>query len=142
MARSRRCGRTVTDFVLDASALVELAIGAAPADDLRRRVLVGRGAAPGLIDLEALQVLRRLRRDGVSPTVVDRAVRQARDAPVDRMAHRPLLGRIWELRDNVTAYDASYVALAERLDVPLLTCDARLGRSSGHRAEIIAYPSS
>jgi len=58
------------------------------------------------------------------------------------MPHRPLLSRIWELRDSVSAYDACYVALAERLGVPLLTCDARLGRSHGHHAEVVVYPRS
>jgi predicted nucleic acid-binding protein len=53
--------------------------------------------------------------------------------------HRALLSRVWELRENVSAYDACYVALAEGLSVPLLTLDARLARSSGHDAEIITY---
>ena len=59
-----------------------------------------------------------------------------------RTAHRPLLPRVWELRDAITVYDAAYVALAEQFDVPLLTCDAKLGGSNGHRAEIVVYPRS
>ncbi len=63
-------------------------------------------------------------------------------APITRTSHRPLLPRVWALRGAITAYDASYVALAERFDVPLLTCDATLGGSNGHRAEIVVYPRS
>ena len=64
------------------------------------------------------------------------------DAPIVRVPHRPLIERIWELRHTITAYDASYVALAELLDVPLVTCDAKLATSNGHKAEIELYESS
>ena len=55
---------------------------------------------------------------------------------VARIEHKDMLERIWSLRDSVTAYDAAYVALAEILDCPLITCDARLARSHGHKARI------
>ncbi len=55
---------------------------------------------------------------------------------LDRMPHRPLLARCWELRDNLTPYDASYVALAERLGVTLVTADARLARAPGIRCDV------
>jgi predicted nucleic acid-binding protein len=129
-------------FVLDASALVELAIGASPDRDLIRRARTGSGAAPELIDVEALKVLRRLVGDGVDQDIVTRAVRDVHDAPISRMAHRPLMPRVWQLRLALSAYDATYVALAERLVVPLLTCDAKLGRAHGHGAEVIVYPTS
>lgn len=61
---------------------------------------------------------------------------------ITRFTHRPLLGRVWKLRDSVATYDAAYIALAETLGVPLLTCDARLGRAHGHGAEILVYPRS
>ena len=56
--------------------------------------------------------------------------------PVIRYSHRALIVRVWQLRQNLTAYDAAYVALAEALAVPLLTRDAPLARSSGHSARI------
>ena len=58
------------------------------------------------------------------------------DFPLHRYGHEFMLPRIWELRDNLTAYDAAYVALAEALDAPLLTRDARLAAAPGHRARI------
>lgn len=131
----------MTAFVLDASALLELCIGSAPDVDLVRRVRTGNGAAPELIDVEAVHVLRRLERT-VDGAILGTAVPLVRDAPIARVPHRPLLDRIWELRHAITAYDAAYIALAEQLDVPLLTCDARLGRAHGHRAEVLVYPRS
>ena len=56
--------------------------------------------------------------------------------PLQRYSHEPLLPRIWELRENLTAYDAAYVALAEALDAPLLTGDERIARASGVRARV------
>lgn len=61
------------------------------------------------------------------------ALRHLAGFPIQRMPLAPLLQRIWELRDNVTAYDAAYVALAERLDGALITCDAKLVGASGPR---------
>jgi predicted nucleic acid-binding protein len=89
---------------------------------------------------------------GVSGKDVEAAFDEARaerdavaflmEAPVVRVPHRPLLTRAWQLRDSITAYDATHIALAEQLDVPLLTCDARLGRAHGHDAEVVVYPRS
>jgi predicted nucleic acid-binding protein len=131
----------VTDFVLDASALVELAIGAQPDAALVRRARTGSGVAPELIDIEALHVLRRAER-AVEQRLLRRAVAFVVDAPITRIPHRPLLARVWELRAAITACDATYIALAEQLGVPLLTCDARLGRAHGHDAEVVVYPRS
>jgi predicted nucleic acid-binding protein len=133
----------VTDFVLNASALLELVAGETTDPELRRTVLTRRGAAPELIDLEVVSTLRRLVRSGLL-TADDGAatLADARETPITRTAHRPLLARVWELRNSIAAYDAAYVALAEALDVPLLTCDARLGRAHGHSAEIRVYPRS
>lgn len=130
-------------FVLDASALLEIVIGRSPSADLRRSTMTAQGAAPELIDVEAISSIRRLVRGGLLPlSEATEAVRDIGETPLSRTAHRPLLGRVWELRDSITAYDATYIALAERLGVPLLTCDARLGRAHGHEAEVVVYPTS
>ncbi len=93
-----------------------------------------------LIDLEVASALRRFVATGT--VSVDRA-RQALDAflwlAITRHAPRLLVERIWALRASFSAYDASYVALAEALDAPLVTTDARLARAGGHRATVLAF---
>jgi predicted nucleic acid-binding protein len=93
---------------------------------------------PHLLDVEFAQVLRRLLRIGrIDVEESERALEDLRVFPVMRHPHLPLLTRIWELRNSVSAYDATYVALAEALDAPLMTCDTGLSRSHGHRADIV-----
>lgn len=93
--------------------------------------------APHLLDLEVLQTLRGLVLGGeVSPERAQRARTRLSGAYVVRYPHVPLLERIWEIRHNLTAYDAAYVALAESLDAPLITLDARLSQAPGIRAEV------
>jgi predicted nucleic acid-binding protein len=133
----------VISFVIDASALIELVSGEPPDEALRRTVLTGEGAAPELVDIEAASTIRRLVLSGLVPAEEGSEIlHDVSETPISRTSHRPLLTRVWELRHAITAYDAAYVALAEQLDVPLLTCDARLGGSNGHRAEIVVYPRS
>ena len=89
--------------------------------------------APHLIDLEVAQVLRRYCASGdMSPERGQNALDDFQDMPVTRYPHDIFLSRIWELRKNITAYDASYVALAEVLPAPLLTCDKRLASAPLH----------
>ncbi len=93
--------------------------------------------APHLVDVEVVQTLRRLVAHGA---ISDDRAQDARldldDLPLTRYPHGALLGRAWELRHVLTTYDAVYVALAEALDAPLVTCDARLTRAPGIRARI------
>ena len=129
------------EFVIDASALVELTVESGAAHDLSRRARTGSGAAPELIDVESLQAIRGMVRSGaLSAEAGQTAATRVAGAPIVRLSHRQLLTRIWALRNSITAYDATYIALAEQLDVPLLTCDARLGRAHGHDAEVVVYP--
>jgi predicted nucleic acid-binding protein len=126
-------------IVIDASVLVEVLLLTPAGRGIGERLL-GRGSrslalyAPELIDVEVVQILRRYQRRGsLSGERGDLAVEDLRDFPVERLGHRALLARIWELRPNLTAYDAVYVALAEALRAPLLTRDQRLARAP-HRA--------
>ena len=94
--------------------------------------------APHLVDLEVAQVLRRyVSRGDISAARGEQALSDFAAFPVARYPHQPFLPRIWELRANVTAYDAVYLALAETLEVPLLTSDGKLEGVPGHLARII-----
>ena len=96
--------------------------------------------APHLLDVEVAQVLRRYATAGeLTPERGREALMDLADFPVHRYPHDVLLPRIWELRHNVTAYDAAYVALAETLAAPLVTCDARLGSAPRHAAKIEVF---
>ena len=91
--------------------------------------------APHLVDLEVMQGLRRHDRKGRHDAT--RALRQFRLLEIRRFDHEPLLPRIWELRHNLTAYDAAYVALAEIVEAPLFTLDRKIANAPGHHAEVI-----
>jgi predicted nucleic acid-binding protein len=125
-------------IVVDAGILVTALADDGPDGDLCRSRLAGQPlAAPHLIDLEIGSVLRRLVRSGGVPERRARlALTDLADLPVERAPARPLLRRCWELRDNLTFYDAAYVALAELLDTALLTADARLARATGPQCTI------
>jgi len=94
-------------------------------------------ASPALIDLEFTNVLRGLvAKDLISPRHAERALTEFMQAPIQRYGHLALLQRIWRLRANLTAYDASYVALAELLGADLLTVDKRLATAPGIRCRV------
>ena len=95
---------------------------------------------PHLFEIEVLHALRSLTLRGtVSSERARLALDRLRDTRFVRYPHTALTGRIWELRENLTAYDAAYIALAEALDAPLVTTDARLARASGIRAAVELY---
>lgn len=125
-------------IVVDASVIV-VALG----DDgdagrlVRQRLRGERLSAPEVIDLEVLSAWRRLVAAGALTD--DRALQSVgdlMDLRVRRVSHRFLMERCWELRSNLTAYDAAYVALAERLDTTLVTVDGPLARAPGPRCTI------
>ena len=93
--------------------------------------------APALLDVEVVQALRRLvQRGNLEPARGEEAAIDLMLLDLIRHQHAELVGRIWELRETITAYDAVYVALAEALDAPFLTCDRPLAKSHGHSARM------
>jgi predicted nucleic acid-binding protein len=129
-------------IVVDASAMLEVLLGTETGARVEDRLL-SRGEslhAPHLLDVEVAQVLRRYAAAGeLTPARGREALVDLVDFPVHRYPHDVLLPRIWELRRNVTAYDAAYLALAETLVAPLVTCDARLASAPRHAAKIEVF---
>jgi predicted nucleic acid-binding protein len=127
-------------IVLDASVVVELLTNGAPADSLRRD-LAGRDESfivPHLLDVEVVSAIRSLvAGQRIDSHRSDRILTDLAALPAERYAHTPLIGRIWELRHNFTAYDATYIALAEATGAILYTCDEKLSR--GHRARVALF---
>ena len=122
-------------IITDASFLV-MALGDDGPDgtQARDRLRGEEVAAPHLIDLEVTSVLRRSVLTGaVTSQRAGQALQDLADLDIERVAHITLLPRVWELRDNYTPYDASYVAVAELFHAPLLTYDARMANASGTR---------
>ncbi|MEI2825516.1 MAG: type II toxin-antitoxin system VapC family toxin [Dermatophilaceae bacterium] len=122
-------------IVVDASAMVEALVGR-DVDEVLLNALAGDVAAPHILDVEVLSVLRGLvlgRKLGEHEASAAREVHF--DFVIDRHATAPLADRIWDLRHQYTSYDATYIAMAEALQAPLHTCDAKLD-SGGHNADV------
>jgi len=126
-------------IVVDASAVLE-ALLRTPAAEAVERWLFDPGEtlhAPHLLDVEVAQVIRRFEATGEIDGERGRAALiDLTELPLHRYPHHFLLPRVWELRNNFTAYDAVYIALAEALDAHLLTRDRRLAAAAGHHARI------
>jgi predicted nucleic acid-binding protein len=126
-------------IVVDASAILEVLLGTPDADRVAGRLFTPGETlhAPHLLDLEVAQVLRRYALAGdLEATRGVEALEDLADLPLTRYPHDLLLPRIWELRRNLTAYDAAYVALAEALAAPLVTRDAALASVRTHHARV------
>ena len=125
-------------IVVDASAAVVLLLGTALGSAVAERIFDPAESlhAPELLDLEIARVLRRYERARIIDAArAEAALRDLADLPIERYSHRLLLPRAWELRVNLTIYDAVYIALAELLDAPLLTGDGALALAP-HRARV------
>jgi predicted nucleic acid-binding protein len=126
-------------IVVDASAVLEALLRTPAAGAVERRLFATSQTlhAPHLLDVEVAQVVRRYAANGEIDVERGRmALDDLVDLPLHRYPHDLLLPRVWDLRNNITAYDAMYVALAEMLDAPLITRDKRLAASTGHHALI------
>jgi predicted nucleic acid-binding protein len=124
-------------IVVDASALLEFLLQTPLGGKVEARLLRDGDElhAPHLVDVEVCQGLRRLVRAGeVSSARAAEALDDLGSLDLQRHAHIDFIDRAWKMRDNVTAYDAMYIALAEGIDAPIVTCDAPLARAPGHRA--------
>ncbi len=125
--------------VLDASAAIEWLLRTEKGARIEHWIL-SRGSglhAPHLLDIEVTQVLRRyVRERAVTEVRGQELLQDLVGLRILRHRHTFLLRRVWELRHHLTAYDAVYVALAEALDAPLLTCDAKIAAAPGHHAMV------
>lgn len=127
-----------TRVVCDSSAIVALLLDSGPDGTWATHQLTDVAlAAPALMPFEAANIMRRLHLAG--SVSVDQAIQahaDLLDLPVELWPYDVVAGRAWELRENLTLYDASYVALAELLTEPLVTLDHRIGRAPGPRCDV------
>lgn len=130
---------TPTLIVVDASAVIEWLLRGPAGIRVEERMFAGDEIiyAPELLYVE---VTHGLRRQVLSRRLLairaEHAIADLLDLQVNRFPHTIVLNRVWELRDSLSAYDAMYVAIAETLEAPLLTCDSRIASAHGHRAKI------
>ena len=126
-------------IVLDASAAIDWLLRTSAGINIEKRIFSRNESlhSPHLLDLEVLQVLRRLYREGnISEQRANQVLDDLLSLRIARYPHFIFLSRIWQQRHNLSAYDGAYVALAERLGATLITRDARLSAASGHSARI------
>ncbi len=129
-------------IVCDASAAFDATTGRDLEDGLANRLMKEDDlAAPYLIDIEVLNALRRSVRTGrLTTDVASDALEDFADLALDRYPHEPFIDRIWELRNDLGAYDAAYLALAEAISIPLITCDAGLATVARRTVDVELYP--
>lgn len=126
-------------MVVDASVALEVLLQTAAGSRIAERVLDPKETlhAPHLLDLEVAQTLRRyVHRGDLTTGRSEQALADLLDLPIERHPHYLFLDRIWQLRNNVTVYDAAYIALAEALDAPVVTRDAAFAAFRGHRVKV------
>lgn len=128
-------------IVIDASAMVGALIDRGPAGEWAEELLRAELASPHLLPVEVANTMRRLVRAGeLMEAVAALALGDLADLGVDHLPFDHVAERVWELRENLSAYDAWYVATAELLEVPMATLDRRLARSPGPRCAFLTPP--
>jgi predicted nucleic acid-binding protein len=129
-------------IVVDASCVIHLVLQLPASSTVARRLFDGKNllAAPALVDVEVCHVLRKywIARE-ITASRVSEAIDALNALPIVRHSHAALLDRIWQWRNNVSAYDAAYAALAETLDATLITCDKKLAASLGRKIQVEVY---
>jgi predicted nucleic acid-binding protein len=126
-------------IVIDASAVIEWLLQTQAGIRVEQRIFSAAPNlhAPHLLDVEVAQVLRRyVAAHYLKSGRAEEALQDFLDFPLTRYPHDFLLRRAWDLRRELTIYDAIYVALAEALNAPLVTCDRKLAAASGHSANV------
>ena len=129
-------------IVLDTSAVVDWLLQTPAGRRIEQRIYARQETLHSvhLLDVELVQVLRRLVREGtLTPRRAEEAMEDLASLRIARYAPVLLLQRIWQLRQNLSAYDAAYVALAEQLQSPLITRDKRIAAAPGHKASIEVF---
>ena len=129
-------------IVLDTSAAVDWLLQTPAGQRIEQRIYAHQETLHSvhLIDVEFVQVLRRLVREGtLTPKRAGEAIDDLAAVRITRYAPALLIHRIWRLRKNLSAYDAAYVALAENLQAPLITRDQRIAAATGHRASVEVF---
>ena len=129
-------------IVIDASAVVEICLGSAIGKTLAREILrVDKElVAPELLPLEVIHALRKqLNLKLVTEAKATEGFRVSCLMPIQLLSHAELVQRIWQLKTNMTAYDASYVALAEKLDAPIWACDRKYEKTPLHKAKLVFF---
>jgi predicted nucleic acid-binding protein len=129
-------------IVLDASAMVDWLLQTPAGQRIEQRIYTRNETLHSLhlLDVEFTQVLRRLVRERtLIPTRAEEAMEDLMALRITRYAPVLLLSRIWQLRNNMTVYDAAYVALAEELKAPLITRDQKIAAAPGHAAAVEVF---
>jgi predicted nucleic acid-binding protein len=129
-------------IVLDASAMVDWLLQTPAGQRIEQRIYARNETLHSvhLLDVEFTQVLRRLVRERtLIPTRAEEAMEDLMALRITRYAPVLLLSRIWRLRNNMTAYDAAYIALAEKLKAPLITRDQKIAAAPGHAAAVEVF---
>ena len=129
-------------IVLDASAALDWLLQRRAGSRIEARIYSKFESlhAPHLLDMEMAQGIRKLAREkAISADRGEQALEDLQRLRIVRYPHSILLRRVWQLRNSLTAYDAAYIALAEQLAAPLITCDARIGAAHGYHARVEVF---